>query len=250
MKRKYTIEKIDKFLYKYSCLKEVLSEQEINTLFLEWKSNNNVNPHDYFWSLFNKALIVNAEKFRDGGSESNFYQTQQSLYYIMAYFRRDEGYESNFYNNQSSLYHNMAHFRREEGAKKETINQFHRLAFQSGVDGAKYGDSASSIEMEIVVISNTKTNFAPEYLCQYGSSENQKKYSPEEFMNKCFIATDKCTREGGCSCSISGVVKRDSDGNIIREKEIDTSLKSNKESKGCVMVFIPILITIASIFTF
>lgn len=226
MKRKYTIEKIDKFLYKYSCLKEVLSEQEINTLFLEWKSNNNVNPHDYFWSLFNKALIVNAEKFRDGG------------------------YESNFYNNQSSLYHNMAHFRREEGAKKETINQFHRLAFQSGVDGAKYGDSASSIEMEIVVISNTKTNFAPEYLCQYGSSENQKKYSPEEFMNKCFIATDKCTREGGCSCSISGVVKRDSDGNIIREKEINTSSKSNKESKGCVMVFIPILITLASIFTF
>ena len=226
MKRKYTIEKIDKFLYKYSCLKEVLSEQEINTLFLEWKSNNNVNPHDYFWSLFNKALIVNAEKFRDGG------------------------YESNFYNNQSSLYHNMAHFRREEGAKKETINQFHRLAFQSGVDGAKYGDSASSIEMEIVVISNTKTNFAPEYLCQYGSSENQKKYSPEEFMNKCFIATDKCTREGGCSCSISGVVKRDSDGNIIREKGINTSSKSNKESKGCVMVFIPILITLASIFTF
>jgi hypothetical protein len=228
MKKKYTIEKIDDFFYKHSFLKKVLSEQEINTLFLEWVSNNNVNPHDYFWSLFNKALMVNAEKFRDGG------------------------YESNFYNNQSYLYHNMAHFRREEGAKKETINQFHRLAFQSGVDGTKYSNLASSVEMEIVVISNTNTNFAPEYLCQYGSSENQKKYSPEEFMDKCFLATDKCTREGGCGCSISGVVKRDSNGNIIRKKEINTNSKSNKESKGCAMVFIPIiiLITIASFFTF
>tara|TARA_R110002096_G_C14541197_1_gene718469 strand:- start:99 stop:782 length:684 start_codon:yes stop_codon:yes gene_type:complete len=227
MKKKYTIEKIDVFFYNYSYLKKVLSDQEINTLFLEWESNNNVNPHDYFWSLFNKALIVNAEKFRDGGSESNFYQTQESLYYIMAYFRRDEG------------------------ANKETINQFIRLAFQSIADGAKYAISGD-IETEINVISNTKTNFAPEYLCQYGSSENQKKYAPEEFMDKCFIATDKCTNENGCSCSIAPTVKRDSDGNIIRKKEINISSKSNKESKGCVMVFIPIiiLITIASIFTF
>ena len=71
-------------------------------------------------------------------------------------------------------------------------------------------------------------------------------------MDKCFIATDKCTNEYGCSCSIAATVKRDSDGNIIRKKEINTSSKSNKESKGCVLVFIPIiiLITIASIFTF
>jgi hypothetical protein len=228
MKKKYTIEKIDDFFYKHSFLKKVLSEQEINTLFLEWESNYNVNPHDYFWSLFNKALLVNAEKFRVNDSGLNFYQTQQFLYF------------------------GMAHFRREEGANKETINQFIRLGFQSGVDEPKYSDLASSVEMEIVVISNTKTNFAPEYLCQYGSSENQKKYSPEEFMDKCFIATDKCTREVGCSCSISGVVKRDSNGNIIRKKEINTNSKPNKESKGCVMVFIPIiiLITIASIFTF
>jgi hypothetical protein len=150
MKKKYTIEKVDFFFYNYSYLKKVLSDQEINTLFLEWESNNNVNPHDYFWSLFNKALIVNAEKFRDGGYESNFYQTQESLYY------------------------NMAHFRRGEGANKETINKFIRLAFQSSTEGAKHVISGD-IEMEIVVISNTKTNFAPEYLCQYGISENQKK---------------------------------------------------------------------------
>jgi hypothetical protein len=139
----------------------------------------------------------------------------------------------------------MAHFRREEGAKKETINQFHRLAFQSNADGAKYVISGIT-EMEINVITNTKGT------CNYGISENKKKYAPEEFMDKCFIATDKCTNENGCSCSIAPTVKRDSDGNIIRKKEINTSSKSNKESKGCVMVFIPIiiLITIASIFTF
>jgi hypothetical protein len=221
MKKKYTIEKIDDFFYKYSYLKKVLSDQEINTLFLEWESNNNVNPHDYFWSLFNKALLVNAEKFKDVGSESNFYQTQESLYYNMAYFRRDEG------------------------ANKETINQFIRLAFQSNADGAKYVISGIT-EMEINVITNTKGT------CNYGISENKKKYAPEEFMDKCFIATDKCTNENGCSCSIAPTVKRDSDGNIIRKKEINTSSKSNKELKGCVMVFIPIiiLITIASIFTF
>jgi hypothetical protein len=221
MKKKYTIEKIDDFFYNYSYLKKVLSDQDINTLFLEWESNNNVNPHDYFWSLFNKALLVNAEKFKDGGSESNFYQTQESLYYNMAYFRRDEG------------------------ANKETINQFIRLAFQSNADGAKYVISGIT-EMEINVITNTKGT------CNYGISENKKKYAPEEFMDKCFIATDKCTNENGCSCSIAPTVKRDSDGNIIRKKEINTSSKSNKESKGCVMVFIPIiiLITIASIFTF
>ena len=221
MKKKYTIEKIDDFFYKYSYLKKVLSEQEINTLFLEWESNNNVNPHDYFWSLFNKALIVNAEKFRDGG------------------------YESNFYTYQSLLYYNMAYFRRDEGANKETINQFIRLGFQSIADGAKYVISGIT-EMEINVIPNTKGT------CDYGISENKKKYAPEEFMDKCFIATDKCTNENGCSCSIAQTVKRDSDGNIIRKKEINISSKSNKESKGCVMVFIPIiiLITIASIFTF
>jgi hypothetical protein len=221
MKKKYTIEKVDFFFYNYSYLKKVLSDQEINTLFLEWESNNNVNPHDYFWSLFNKALLVNAEKFKDGGSESNFYQTQESLYYNMAYFRRDEG------------------------ANKETINQFIRLAFQSNADGAKYVISGIT-EMEINVITNTKGT------CNYGISENKKKYAPEEFMDKCFIATDKCTNENGCSCSIAPTVKRDSDGNIIRKKEINTSSKSNKELKGCVMVFIPIiiLITIASIFTF
>tara|TARA_R110000796_G_scaffold174394_2_gene291346 strand:+ start:2631 stop:3296 length:666 start_codon:yes stop_codon:yes gene_type:complete len=221
MKKKYTIEKIDDFFYNYSYLKKVLSDQDINTLFLEWESNNNVNPHDYFWSLFNKALLVNAEKFKDVGSESNFYQTQESLYYNMAYFRRDEG------------------------ANKETINQFIRLAFQSNADGAKYVISGIT-EMEINVITNTKGT------CNYGISENKKKYAPEEFMDKCFIATDKCTNENGCSCSIAPTVKRDSDGNIIRKKEINTSSKSNKELKGCVMVFIPIiiLITIASIFTF
>ena len=221
MKKKYTIEKIDDFFYKHSFLKKVLSEQEINTLFLEWESNNNVNPHDYFWSLFNKALIVNAEKFRDGG------------------------YESNFYTYQSLLYYNMAYFRRDEGANKETINQFIRLGFQSIADGAKYVISGIT-EMEINVIPNTKGT------CDYGISENKKKYAPEEFMDKCFIATDKCTNENGCSCSIAQTVKRDSDGNIIRKKEINISSKSNKESKGCVMVFIPIiiLITIASIFTF
>jgi hypothetical protein len=221
MKKKYTIEKIDVFFYNYSYLKKVLSEQEINTLFLEWESNNSVNPHDYFWSLFNKALIVNAEKFRDGGYESNFHQTQESLYY------------------------NMAYFRREEGANKETINKFIRLAFKSNADGAKYVISGD-IETEINVIPNTKGT------CHYGISENKKKYAPDEFMDKCFIATDKCTNEYGCSCSISATVKRDSDGNIIRKKEINTNSKSNKESKGCVMLFIPIiiLITIASIFTF
>ena len=105
--------------------------------------------------------------------------------------------------------------------------------------------------MEIVVISNTKTNFAPEYICQYGISQSLKKYSPEGFMDECFIATDKCTRKGGCSCTIAETVKRDSEGNKIYKK-INISSKSNKESKGCVMAFIQIiiLITIASIFTF
>ena len=221
MPKKYTIEKIDRFFYKYSYLKKVLSELEINTLFLEWKSNNSINPHDYFWLLFNKALMVNAESFRNGGSDLDFY------------------------NNQSSLYYNMASFRREEGAKKESINNFIRLGHQSDADGAKY--SVSDVEMEVVVISSTKTTFAPEYLCQYGISENRKKYSPEEFMDKCFIATDKCTREGGCSCSVASVVKRDSEGNIIFREQIKTSIKSKKKSKGCLLVFIPIIFIISFI---
>ena len=227
MSKKYTIENIDIFFEYYYIIKEILSDEDINALLLEWKSNNNINPHDFFWLLFNNVLSINGNILRDGG------------------------YKSNFYQNQNSLYHNMAHFRREEGAKKETINQFHRLAFQSVVDDAKYGDLASSVEREIIVISNTKTDFAPEYICQYGISQNQKNYSPEDFMDKCYIATDKCTRKGGCSCTLATSVKRDSEGNII-SKKINISSKSNKESKGCVMVFIQIiiLITIASIFTF
>ena len=223
---KYTIEEIDWFFYKYSCLKKVLSEQEINTLFSEWKSNNSINPHDYFWLLFNKALMVNAESFRNGGSELDFY------------------------NNQSSLYYNMASFRGEEGANKESINNFIRLGHQSIIDNAKYDSLSDSVEMEVIVNSSTKTTFAPEYLCQYGNSENRKKYSPVEFMDKCFIATDKCTREGGCSCSLASVMKRDAEGNLIFKEEIKKNTKSKKEPKGCVMVFIPIIIlfTIASIF--
>ena len=194
MSKKYTIENIDIFFEYYYIIREILSDEDINALLLEWKSNNNINPHDFFWLLFNNALLVNGNILRDGGSEYNFYR------------------------NQESLYHNMAHFRREEGAKKETINQFHRLAFQSVVDCIKYSDIESSLEMEIVVISNTKTDFAPEYICQYGINQNQKNYSPEDFMDKCFIATDKCTRKGGCSCTIATSVKRNSEGNIIRKR--------------------------------
>jgi hypothetical protein len=226
MKKKYTIEKIDKFFYKYSCLKEVLSEQEINTLFLEWESNNNVNPHDYFWLLFNKALVVNAQNFKNGGSESDFY------------------------NNQSYLYYNMAYFRRDEGAKKETINQFIRLAFQSEIDRTKSGETTSSMyerSYQTCVISKINGS------CEYATSQHLKRYPIDEFLDKCFIATDKCTSEGGCYCSIGSTIIRDSKGNLIwKKEEINTNSKSKKESKGCVMVFIPIiiLITIASIFTF
>ncbi len=195
MSKKYTIENIDIFFEYYYIIREILSDEDINALLLEWKSNNNINPHDFFWLLFNNALLVNGNILRDGGSEYNFYR------------------------NQESLYHNMAHFRREEGAKKETINQFHRLAFQSVVDCIKYSDIESSLEMEIVVISNTKTDFAPEYICQYGINQNQKNYSPEDFMDKCFIATDKCTRKGGCSCNTAKIVKRDSKGHIIRKRK-------------------------------
>jgi len=194
MSKKYTIENIDIFFENYNIIKRFLSDEDINTLLLEWKSNNNINPHDFFWLLFNNALSVNGNILRDGG------------------------YESNFYQNQESLHHDMAHFRREEGAKNESINQFHRLAFQSVVERAKYSDLRSSVEMEIVVISNTKTNFAPEYICQYGISQSLKKYSPEGFMDECFIATDKCTRKGGCSCTIATSVKRNSEGNIIRKR--------------------------------
>lgn len=211
MKKKFTPDDLECFLNNNYMINKFLTDDDIGTLFKEWELNNGVNYNDFLWLLLNKSMMVNAEKMANGNNP-------------------------NFYNNKEQIYYNMAHFRRNEGGTKESINKLIRLAFESSVEGAK-SHIESSVEYEINVIANIKGK------CEYARSEYLKKYEVNEFLDKCFIATDKCTNENGCSCSVGHTVKRDSNGRNIRlteEKEIN--IQSNIEPKGCSILLLSLLI--------
>jgi hypothetical protein len=207
MKTKYNIENFDSFLTKYPPILEIYSKKEVLILYEEWRTNNGVFFHDYLWLLFNKAILKNGEFFQETNDERLFYSNA-------------------FY-----LYNKMAHFRGEEGASKEEINKFHKLSHEVYIEEAK-----NSKNTDIVLISHPK--------CEYANPLNKKKYSVNNFLDECKIASELCTLNTGCGCSIAQVPRRDKNGRLIRV--LDTK-KTNefKEAKGCVFNLLSIIISFA-----
>ncbi len=203
MKRKYTPETVNKFFEKYSIIRKFLSDKDIISLYTDFELNKGENYHDFLWLLFNKSLIANADRMNSDCDGYTFYQ------------------------NQSILFLNMANFRREEGAKTQTINKLIRQAFESQIEECKHSSLFDSLHLEVNVIGFNKGR------CSYANNEHLKKYDIDEFLNKCFIASDVCTNKYGCSCSISATVKKDSKGKIMKKVNEKISTKKLKEKKGC-----------------
>ncbi|UAM97770.1 hypothetical protein K8354_15965 [Polaribacter litorisediminis] len=208
MKSKYSLEKLDSFLTNYPIILEIYSKKEVLRLYENWHTNNGVFFHDYLWLLFNKAILKNGDIFQASNDESLFYQN--------AFF----------------LYNCMAHFRREEGGSIEEINKFHRLSHKVYIEEAK--NDKIGIKQEIALI--------PHPRCEYANSLSKKRYSINNFFDECKIASEVCTLNSGCGCSITKVAKRDKNGDLIRE--LNTK-KTNefKEPKGCAFSLLSIIIS-------
>ncbi|SHM78934.1 hypothetical protein [Polaribacter sp. KT 15] len=206
MKNKYSIDSFDVFLKNYFIILEIYSKEELLSLYEEWSKNNGVFFHDYLWLLFNKAILKNGDLFQESKGES-------------------------FYQNAFYLYNSMAHFRREEGASKAEINKFHRLSHEVYVEEVK--NDKIGVTNEIVLIPHPK--------CKYANSLNKKIYSIDCFLEECKIASEDCTLNFGCGCSISKIPKRDKKGNLIFLNELST--ETVNDSKGCVFTFLSIIIS-------
>jgi hypothetical protein len=206
MKKKYTFEKLDKFLFKYDIITEILTDNEIKSTYSEWKANNTINFHDYLWLLFNKAILENGELL---SNESNIKKFHQNNYF---------------------LYLNMGYFLREEGGAKDAINKFIRLAFEEEI---KKNENSQNM---VNVITD------PHKRCEYSSTLHLKIYKPKEFIDNCFIAKDPCTNVNGCNCSIALTPIRDYNGRLIRVNQVEMQQENKSNQKGCLVLLISLFI--------
>ncbi|SHI74441.1 hypothetical protein [Algibacter luteus] len=186
MGKKYSLDTLQKFLDKYKCFEELgFNEFHINVYYLEWQGNKgNIIFNDFLWSLFNKAIDLNGDYFSSTGDEYGFY-----------------------FNNYL-IYSNMARFRSEEGANKKVINKFIKLA-QDASYQRDVCNLNENLEYQVVIISGG--------CCGYCDSLNNTKYDLDYYNRKPRLDVTKCTRETGCNCCTSIIVKRDKNGRIMRK---------------------------------
>lgn len=208
MKKKYTYEKLDKFLFKYDIITEILTDHEIKSTYTEWKSNNTINFHDYLWLLFNKAILKNGELISD--------EKKVEKFHLNNYF----------------LYLKMGNFIREEGGTKDDINKFIRLAFEEEIKK----DENSRLVYEVVVLTD------PHNRCEYSSTLNPKIFKPKEFIDNCFIAKDPCTNINGCNCCITLRPKRDSSRRLVKKHQVELQQENKSSQKGCLVFLISVFI--------
>jgi len=187
LKKKYSIENIDSFISKNKILKTFLSNDDLVRMHRDWYLGYPINFHDFLWSLFNKSILINGEIFGKTGNEIMFCM------------------------NATILYRHMARFRLEEGASNKTINRFMRLAFESEIQQFKIEALNIDLEYKVTVIGS------PNGECGYAKSVNAKKYEFDDFIEKCQIATDKCTDSLFCRCCLAKIPKRDENGRLVRK---------------------------------
>ncbi|WP_157515053.1 hypothetical protein [Gaetbulibacter saemankumensis] len=186
MSNKYTIDDFSWFLNRHNILKEIYTEEELD-LFLD-EYGDEINFHNYCWSLFNRALKKSADKYRIDGNEEQFYQRNGSIYY------------------------SMGRFRREEGGNVNSVNKYLRMGFESQAKAHMVSDLKGSVKIIAQVVA------APKGRCEYADSINDKLIEIDDLIDECHIATDKCTSSFSCACTFGIKPVRDKNGRIIWKK--------------------------------
>lgn len=162
-------------------------------MYKDWFKDSRRSFNDFIWSLFNRAKLAN----RINDIDYNKYGTIQNS-------------EEAFYLRERDIYYDMARFRFMESENVKAKNQMVRLAIEAEINSYIYGgyNNKNNIVWEVYL--------HPHPRCLYSKSFD-KRYSLDEFLDKCGIALDGCNCNTGCGCSIGIVAKRDENGRIIRK---------------------------------
>jgi hypothetical protein len=153
-----------------------MNEPNLRAEYEIWKGKTkNDRVKDYLWYIFQEMLMAVAKQFK---TEKDFYTYNRDIYFKMWEFR----------------------IRVEKKKDNRLLQSIHEC----------------DVRLYMIDISyQFKVEMITGHCCSYCDSLDGKQVTPEDYLQNKYLASDQCTRESGCNCTVTSVSIRDANGRLI-----------------------------------